>query len=79
VTERRNGRESDVANVNTARATIAKARDGWYALTVSISENGRSRVLIEHRAASVVDAERAAEEFATRHGAPWHMVEVLYR
>jgi len=48
-------------------------------LTMSVRENGRSRVLVEKPAASVIDAERAAEEFAARHDAPWHTVEVLYR
>jgi hypothetical protein len=68
-----------MANANTVRATITKAMDGWFTLTVSIRENGRSRVLIEKPAASVIDAERAAEEFAARHGASWHEVEVFYR
>jgi hypothetical protein len=68
-----------MSNANIVRATITKATDGWFTLTMSIRENGRSRVLIEKPAASVVDAERAAEEFAARHGAPWHEVEVLYR
>ena len=68
-----------MANVNTVRATITRAMDGWYTLTVSIRENGRSRVLIEKPAASIIDAESVAEAFAARHGAPWHTVEVLYR
>jgi hypothetical protein len=65
-----------MANANAVRATITKAADGWYTLTVSIRKNGRSRVLIEKPAASIVDAETAAEEFTSRHGAPWHTVEV---
>lgn len=68
-----------MADVSTVRATITRATDGWYTLTVSIRESGRSRVLIEKPAASITDAESAAEAFAARHGAPWHTVEVLYR
>jgi hypothetical protein len=71
--------ETEMAGVNSVRATITKATDGWYTLTISIRENGRSRVLIEKPVASITDAERAAEEFAARRGAPWHTVEVLYR
>jgi hypothetical protein len=68
-----------MANTGKVRATIARATDGWYMLTMSVRENGRSRVLAEKTAASIIDAERAAEECAARHDAPWHTVEVLYR
>ena len=68
-----------MAGVNTVTATITRETNGWYTLTISTIENGLSRVLIERSEASIVDAERAAEEFTSRHGAPWHTVEVLYR
>jgi hypothetical protein len=42
-----------MAGIDTVRATITRATDGWYTLTVCIRENGRSRVLIEKPAASV--------------------------
>jgi len=68
-----------MAGVSKVTATITRESNGWYRLTISAIENGLSRVLIERPAPSIADAERAAEEFTSRHGAAWHTVEVLYR
>ena len=71
--------ESKLASVDTVTATITRATDGWFTLTVSAIENGQPRVLLEGRAASIIDAERTAEKFAVRHGASCHTVKVRYR
>jgi len=68
-----------MAGVDTVMATITRAKDGWFTLIVSATENGQSRVLLKGRAASIIDAERTAEKFAVRHGASCHTVKVLYR
>jgi hypothetical protein len=44
-----------------------------------VKESGRSRVLIDKRAASVFEAEAVAESFTALHRIPWCTVEVLYR
>jgi hypothetical protein len=66
-----------MANI-TVRATITKIADG-YSVTVVIRESGRSRLLIDKTAASVFEAEAAAEAFTAQYGVPWHTVEVFYR
>src|SRR5262249_39559042 len=62
--------KGEMPGTNIVSATITRESNGSYTLTVCIVEGGRSRVLIERTAASIVDAERAAEEFTSRHGAP---------
>jgi hypothetical protein len=71
--------ESKLAGVDTVTATITRATDGWFTLTVSATENGQPRVLLEGRAATIVDAERTVEKFAVRHGASCHTVKVRHR
>ena len=71
--------ESKLAGVDTVTATITRATDGWFTLTVSATENGQPRVLLEGRAATIVDAERTAEKFAVRRGASCHTVKVRHR
>ena len=68
-----------MAGVSTVTATITRETSGWYRLAISTIENGLSRVLIERTEASIVDAERAAEEYASEHGAFCHTVKVSYR
>jgi hypothetical protein len=67
-----------MGDVTAVRATITKLPDG-YSVTVVIRESGRSRLLIDRTAASVFEAEAAAEAFAAQQQIPWHTVEVLYR
>jgi hypothetical protein len=67
-----------MAEVLAVRATITKIFEG-YSLTLVVKESGRSRLLIDKRAASVFEAEAAAESFTALHRIPWHTVEVLYR
>jgi hypothetical protein len=67
-----------MAEVLAVRATITKIFEG-YSLTLVVKESGRSRVLIDKRAASVFEAEAAAESFTALHRIPWRTVEVLYR
>ena len=67
-----------MAEVLAVRATITKIFEG-YSLTLVMKESGRSRLLIDKRAASVFEAEAVAESFTALHRIPWHTVEVLYR
>jgi hypothetical protein len=67
-----------MAEVLAVRATITKIFEG-YSLTLVVKESGRSRLLIDKRAASALEAEAAAESFTALHRIPWHTVEVLYR
>ena len=67
-----------MAEVLAVRATITKIFEG-YSLTLVMKESGRSRLLIDKRAASVFEAEAVAESFTTLHRIPWRTVEVLYR
>jgi hypothetical protein len=67
-----------MAELHAVRATITKIFEG-YSLTLVMKESGRSRLLIDKRAASVTEAEAAAESFTALHRIPWHTVEVLYR
>ena len=68
-----------MARVSTVTVTITRESTGWYRLTISAIENGLSRVLIERPAASIVDAQRAAEEYASEHDALCYTVKVSYR
>ena len=67
-----------MAEVIAVRATITKIVAG-YSVGMVIWERGRSRLLIDKTAASVSEAEAAAESFTAQHRIPWHTVEVLYR
>ena len=67
-----------MAEVLAVRATITKIFEG-YSLTLVVKESGRSRLLVDKRAASVFEAEAVAESFTALHRIPWHTVEVLYR
>ena len=67
-----------MAEMTAVRATITKIPDG-YSVAVLISENRRSRLLIDKMVASVFEAEAAAEAFTAQHQIPWHTVEVIYR
>ena len=68
-----------MAGVSTVTATITRETNGWYTLTISTIENGMSRVLIERTAASIVDAQKSAEEYASEHGALCYTVKVSCR
>ena len=68
-----------MTRVSTVTATITRKPNGWFTLTISTIENGLSRVLIERTAASIVDAQRAAEKYASEHGALCYTVKVSYR
>jgi hypothetical protein len=65
-----------MVDVLAVRATITKIFEGY---SLIVKESGRSRLLIDKRAASVFEAEAAAESFTALHRIPWHTVEVLYR
>jgi hypothetical protein len=67
-----------MAEVLAVRATITKIFEG-YSLTLVVKESGRSRLLLDKRAASVVEAEAVAASFTALHRIPRHKVEVLYR
>ena len=71
--------DEEMADVSTVTATITRETNGWYRLVVSTIENDLSRVLIERPAASIVDAQRTAEEYASEHGALCYTVKVSYR
>jgi hypothetical protein len=62
-----------MADVIAVRATIG------YSLTLVVKERGRSRLLLDNRAASVFEAEAVAASFTALHRIPRHAVEVLYR
>ena len=68
--------DEKMAGVSTISATITRETDGCYTLTVRSIEDGLSRVLIERTEASIVDAQKAAEEYASEHGAPCYTVKV---
>jgi hypothetical protein len=67
-----------MAEVLAVRATITKIFEG-YTLTLVVKESGRSRLLLDKRAATVVEAEAVAASFTSLHRIPRHAVEVLYR
>jgi hypothetical protein len=67
-----------MADVIAVRATITKIFEG-YSLTLVMNESGRSRLLLDERAASVFEAEAVAASFTSLHRIPRHAVEVLYR
>jgi hypothetical protein len=67
-----------MADVIAVRATITKIFEG-YSLTLVVKERGRSRLLLDNRAASVFEAEAVAASFTALHRIPRHAVEVLYR
>jgi hypothetical protein len=67
-----------MADVIAVRATITKIFEG-YSLTLAMKESGRSRLLLDKRAASVVEAEAMAASFTALHRTPPHKVKVLYR
>ena len=68
-----------MAGVSTVTATITRETNGWFTLTISTIESGLSRILLERTAASIVDAQRAAEEYASQHGALCYTVKVSSR
>ena len=76
---RRTEVDCEMAGVSTVTASITRETNGWYRLTISTIEDDLSRVKIERVAASIVDAQRAAEEYALQHGAFCHTVKMLYR
>jgi len=67
-----------MAELPAVRATITKIFEG-YSLTLVMKESGRSRLLLDKRAASVFEAEAVAASFTALHRIPQHVVEVLYR
>jgi hypothetical protein len=67
-----------MAELLAVRATITKIFEG-YSLTLVMKESGRSRLLLDKRAASVFEAEAVAASFTALHRIPQHVVEVLYR
>jgi hypothetical protein len=67
-----------MAELLSVRATIAKIMER-YSLTPVMKEIGRSRLLLDKRAASVVEAKAVAASFAALHRIPRGEVEVLYR
>ena len=67
-----------MAELLAIRATITKIFEG-YSLTLVRKESGRSRLLLDERAASVFEAEAVAASFTSLHRIPRHAVEVLYR
>ena len=67
-----------MAELLAVRATITKIFEG-YSLTLVMKKNGRSRLLLDERAASVFEAEAVAASFTSLHRIPRHTVEVLYR
>ena len=76
---RRTEVDREAAGVSTVTASITRETNGWYRLTIATIENGLSRVKIERVAASIVDAQRAAEEYASQHGALCYTVKVSSR
>lgn len=69
----------EMVGISTVTATITREPNGWFTLTISTIEKDLSRVLIERTAASVVDAQKAAEEYASEHGALCYTVKVSCR
>ena len=67
-----------MAEVLAVRATITKIFEG-YSLTLVMKKDGRSRLLLDERAASVFEAEAVAASFTSLHRIPRHAVELLYR
>ena len=67
-----------MAEVLAVRATITKIFEG-YSLTLVMKESGRSRLLLDKRAASVFEAEAVAASFTSLHRIPRRAVEVLCR
>jgi hypothetical protein len=72
-------RLSEMAGVRAVTATITREANGWFTLTVRTIENGLSRVLIERTAASIVEAQRVAEEYASQSGALCYTSKCFYR
>jgi len=70
--------QSEMASASTVTATITKA-DAKYLLSVEIWETGRTRVLVNKVAQSLLEAEAAAQFFTAQHRIPWYAVKVRYR
>jgi hypothetical protein len=67
-------------NRQSLRATITRiGLDNGYTLTVSLSRNGRTKMMPDRLADTVDDARRMAAEVARDNDIPWNTVEVLYR
>ena len=69
--------DEEMADVSTVTATITRETNGWFTLTISTIESGLSRILLERKAASIIDAQRAAEEYASQHGTLCYTVKML--
>jgi len=62
-------------NGHKIHASISEQRDG-YRVTVSITEQAKTRELIARTVPSRFEAETIAKAFASLHDVPWHKVEV---
>jgi len=62
-------------NGHKFHASISEQQDG-YRVTVSITENKKTRELITRTVHSRFDAEAIARAFASLHDVPWHKVRV---
>jgi len=66
-----------VGDPRSIRAAIIKVADG-HAVTVSMREARRTRLLVERTVDSYAAAEAVAKACATRNSFPWYKVEVVW-
>lgn len=62
----------------SCQASFTKVPDG-HAVTVSLKEDGRTRVLFESTVNGYADAEAVAKAFASQQEFPWYKVAVVSR
>jgi hypothetical protein len=67
-----------VGDQRSCQATIIKVAD-VYTVTVSLREDGHTRVLAESTVDTCTDAETVAKAFASQHEFPWSTVAVVSR